>query len=370
MKKISYLSLLSYIEVITVTMYFDTSIYILKESISYNSWLAVIISIIIGFIPILLIIYISNYQENKNIFEKINSLFGSTSSKVINFIIALISFIIASSLLYNTCDFIISQFLYHTPILISMILLTSLIVYNNTKGINVMSKVSFILIVINMLLFSTSFLSQLGSIKFDNFLPLLKEDIHGFIPTTIKIISINTLPLFITLVIPKQDITKSDKYNKIVIIAYLIGSLIAFLTTIQTYGVLGKYLVKIFEYPEYIILKKIKLFGFIERVENIISSEWIIGSFIYISLLVYTISKSIYPNKNSIPNYIYIIIGTLLIITTRIIFKDNTTLSSFNNNIFSYITSLLFPIYILITVKIFVTKKKIWYNHIGDIYDI
>ena len=359
MKKISNLSLLSFIEVITITMYFDTSIYILKQNIGINSWLAVIISSILGFIPLLLTIYISNYQEDNHIFKKINSLFGNKVGSIINIIIAIINFIIASSLLYNTSDFIISQFLYRTPILVSMSLLIILSIYHNTKGINVISNVSFILIIFNIILFLTSFLSQLGAIKLDNFLPFLKEDMHSFIPTIIKIFSINTLPLFITMVIPKNDLTRPHKYNKTLIIAYLIGSLIALLTTIQTYGVLGQYLVKIFEYPEYILLKRIKLFGFLERVENIISIQWIIGSYIYITLLIYTISKSIYPNKINISNITYFIIGILLLTVTKVLFKDNTLLATFNNKIFPYITGLLLPIYLLIAIKIFVTKRKI-----------
>ena len=64
MKKISYLELASIIIIQTVTTFFGISVSILKEGSGINSWLSALISYIIGFIPLLIIIYISNYQPN------------------------------------------------------------------------------------------------------------------------------------------------------------------------------------------------------------------------------------------------------------------------------------------------------------------
>ena len=63
------------------------------------------------------------------------------------------------------------------------------------------------------------------------------------------------------------------------------------------------------------VLKKVKLFGFLERVENIISMQWITESYIYLTLIIYTISKNV-PKKNEKTfTYTNIIIGILLIMS-------------------------------------------------------
>ena len=73
MKKISYLELASLVIIQTVTTFFGISISILKENAGVNSWLSALISYIIGFIPLLIIIYISSYKTNLPLNKKINS---------------------------------------------------------------------------------------------------------------------------------------------------------------------------------------------------------------------------------------------------------------------------------------------------------
>ena len=355
-KKINYLSVISFIEVIIITLYFDTSIAILKQNVDINSWICIILSYILGIIPLSCIIYISKYEPNLNFFDKNIKIFGKALGNIINIYISTILFIIAMTILFNICDFITSQFLYHTPIIISMILITLLSIYNNIKEKHTISKVSYLLTTFNFILFTTSFLSLISKIDITNFLPILKENTKNIIPTTLKLTSINILPLIIILIIPKSSITNYKNYDKTLILSYIIGCIISLLIIIETYGILGKYLIQILEYPEYMLLKKVKFFGVIERAENIISIEWITSSYIYITLIIHSISKNINTNKKT---YTYILIGILLITITKIIFKNNSITTTFCINILPYITGTLFPLYLIITIKIFLQRKKI-----------
>ena len=195
------------------------------------------------------------------------------------------------------------------------------------------------------------------SIDFTNFLPLLKENTKNIIPASLKIAIINYLPLLTILIIPKKNITVPKKYTKTVIISYIIGAIISFGLVITTFGVLGINLVNAFEYSEYIVLRKIKLLGFLERIENIISLQWIIGSFVYLTIIVYTISKSIPLKSVKSHKWTNLIIGIVLIILTTLIFQDNTLFDTYVKNIFPYITSGIIIIYLLIIIKIFFSKK-------------
>jgi hypothetical protein len=211
---------------------------------------------------------------------------------------------------------------------------------------------------LNIGLFIINILALYQQTDFSNFLPLLKVNTNNIIPTSLKIFSINLLPLLIVLIIPKNCITDQKKYNKTIIISYIIGVIISISLVIVTFGVLGINLVKAFEYPGYIVLRKIELFGFLERIENVISLQWIVGSFIYLSLIIYTISKSIPLKSIKSHKIINSIIGIILILLVTNIFKNNTIFDNYIINIFPYIMSTFILVYILISIKILLSKNQ------------
>ena len=211
---------------------------------------------------------------------------------------------------------------------------------------------------INIFLYTINIGSLIQSIDLTNFLPILKENTQNIIPTSIKIASINYLPLLTLLTIPKNKITVPKQYNKTLIISYLIGAIISLGLVITTFGVLGIDLVNTFEYSEYIVLRKVKLLGFLERIENIISLQWIIGTFIYLSIIMYTISKSIPLKLIKAHKYTNLITGAIITSLTLFIFKDNTIFDIYIKEIFPYIMSSFIVIYLLLIIKIFINKKN------------
>ena len=356
MKKISYLELSSIVIILVVTMFSGINITILKEGANINSWLSALLLYILGFIPLLIILYISNYKKELNLHQKIKSLFGNKIGTIINIIISIVLVSLGITILYNIINFILSQLLYRTPFLISCILFMSLIIYNTNKGINVITKSSLLLLMLNIGLYIINIFALYKQVDITNFYPLLKINTQNIIPTTLKLFSINMLPLLLLLMIPKDKITNPQKYNKTIIISYIIGTIISLSLVVVTFGVLGINLIKAFEYPGYIVLRKIELLGFLERIENVISLQWIVGSFVYLSLIIYTISKSI-PLKNiKSHNYLNIIIGTLFTILTITIFKNNTIFDTYLIKIFPYIISILSIIYIIVPIKILINK--------------
>ena len=357
MKKTSYLEIASLVIIQTVTTFFGISVSILKEGAGVNAWLSALISDIIGLIPLCMIIYISNYKQNQDLNKKINSLFGKKIGFIINITFSLLLISLAITLLYNINNFILSQFLYRTPFLVSCTLFILIIIYCSNKGINVITKVAMLLLTINLGLYTINILALIQHIDISNFLPLLKENTNNIIPTSLKIASINYLPLLTILIIPKENITVPKKYNKTLILSYITGTLISFGLVITTFGVLGINLVNAFEYSEYIVLRKIKLLGFLERIENIISLQWIIGSFVYITIITYTISKNIPIKSQKTNKWTNLIIGIILTALTTIIFNDNTIFDTYVKEIFPYIISGIIIIYLLLIIKIFFTKK-------------
>lgn len=358
MKKISYLELSAIFLAIIITFNSGLNTYILKQSVGVDSWIAITIAYIIGIIPVLLTIYLSNYQKELNLFEKNKHLFGDVLGTIINTFISIVLFMLAITILYNVTSFITTQFLYRTPMLITSTLLILLCVYCSIKEINVIAHVSIILITINIFMFIISNISLIGDIKLDNLLPILKTTPNNLFISALKITIINTIPTIIILIIPKSKITNAQKFTKWILTSYLIGGIISIITSITTISILGVHLTNAFEYSEYMVLKKVKLFGFLERVENIISLKWITEAYIYLTLIIYTIAKNIPPKNNKTFKYLNIIIGILLIITNKIVFNNITAFNNFTNSKFISITSLLIIAYIIMLLKIAFNKYK------------
>ena len=351
MKKISYLEASSLLLTIIITFNLGVNLYLLKNNTGIDSWLTILLAYLIGLIPLSLTLYIDSYKPDLTIYEKNIHLFGKIGT-IINIMISLIIFIIAITILYNVTSFINTQFLYHTPIFLTSLLLIALSIYATSKGINVISHISIILMTGSIILFFLSTTSLVKEVNLDYLLPILKTNHESIFLASLKLAIINTLPVIIILIIPKNSITNPQKYHKSLIITYLFGALISFIITTTTITTLNIYLTKAFEYAEYIALKKIKLLGFLERVENIISIKWITESFIYLTLIIYTITQ----NKKI--KYNYIPIGITILLTTTYLFPSITTFNNYLETTFIYLISILIPIYLIITLKIIITKKN------------
>lgn len=324
-----------------------------------DAYIATIISTILGFIPIILMLYIANFKPNLNIKEKINNLFGKKIGFIINLIITIIIAIIAITTLFSVVNFIVSQFLSNTPIIYIAAFFGILTIYALTKGIETISRSSLILITISMVLFIFFTLCLTNEFEIDNLKPFLEFGIErpligGF--TTMLMVSI---PIFTILMIPKNNIIDKKNYNKAIIISYIIGAVTIIIISTLTIGILGQYLSDIYQYPEYIVLKKIKLFDFIDRIENIVCIHWIISTFITICMCSYYITNTI--KKNDKPKKLAILIVSLIVILSIYVFKNNTAFNMYIVHIYPYILSVLLLLIIIISIAIKFKKNKI--NH-------
>lgn len=357
MKKISNTEIASLITIQTITLYSGININIIKNSVGNNAWITLLIADIIGIIPLLIYLYIAKYKPTLKLNEKINTLFKH-SGKLINIFLNIIILSLGITFLYNVSNFITSQLLYRTPQLLISTLLIIIIIYHTQQGIESICRVSLIMLAFNLILFTTSTASLAFHINIENFLPVLKDDTAHIFTTSLKLACINFLPIIITLVIPKENARNKEHYNKSIIKGYTLGIIISFLVIITTYGVLGKYLVNIFEYPEYIVLKKVTFLGLIERIENIVSNQWIVGYYIYLTLIIYYLANSCILNNKINNKYLKVFYGLITLILTTLIFKDNSTYHSYIENIFPYLTSSIIIIYIFLTTKIFIDNKN------------
>ena len=227
-------------------------------------------------------------------------------------------------------------------------------VFSVSKGIETISRTQFIFTFIITIIFITLAISLYPEFDKSNLKPFLEYGIYPPLKVGILNLFTNIIPIFIILIIPKENICDKEKYTKYVVIFYIISILFILLISVFTIGILGQYLASFYQYPEYILLKKVNLFGFIDRIENILSIGWIFSTYATLTLIVYYISNFIKKsNKSKLSPFI---ITSLIVLTSLFVFKNNTSFNIYITNTYPYIISLLFVIIIIISATILIKK--------------
>lgn len=284
-------------------IYFMTNSFFLASGYSLifktsgkDSWISMIIGTLIG----LLLIYIFN----KYIFNKKRNYILNSHLNIIYKIPLFVFFIFIFFInILIVRIFATSFFLTKTSGLLITIPFVLLCYLNAKKGLNSIAKISEMLLPISIVLILLSMLAVLKDGSIDSFLPVLT--------TSRSKIMLSSIYFAIFTAIPQIVLFDVKIDGKLHMKAYILSSAISILIGTIIIFSLGPYLIKIYRFPEYMVLKQIKIFNFIEKIENLIGLIWFFDLFISASLCIYNIDKI--NKSNNILNIITLI-STVIII--------------------------------------------------------
>lgn len=231
-----------------------------------------LLSILIGYILGMILLYFLNIKKKNNISNII--LYSIIS------IYALVVLINMASTMYLN---LMSKSMISIPLLF-------LLLYILNKKEIVLYRVSNVLIVVNICIY-----------LFALFCLLPYFDTTNFVYTATKPINILTSGLNYTIISTSIVLmTKENQRKDISILkTYTLATIFLIIDCVMIYGIFSYPLVEVVRYPEYVLLKKISIGGFIQNLENLISFIWLFN--IIISLVYLTNSiKNCLPNKKII----------------------------------------------------------------------
>lgn len=301
-----------------------------------DSWISILIGIMISIFPLSIYYYINKKYPDLNIYEIINN-------NIISLFLSIFVFLLCSTCYWNIINFISSQFLYKTPdILISLLFITS-IIYINYKGLKTILRVSTILFFVTVFLFFISFIGLIVQSDINNLLPMFMNENKEIMIGSLHYIAYNTLPLFMLLVIPNDYVKIDIKSN---LFMFVFASFTVFSYCFLVLSIYGIDIANLLHFPEFHLLKRLTLMGFIKRLENIFSIQWALDYFIFIAFAIYFICQNPLIKKFK---FNYILISLLLVIMSNNMFSSNTLGYNFVLNYLPYliyIFFLLLPIYL------------------------
>lgn len=327
-----------------------------------NSYISIIIGFIIGFIPLLILLYLMNVKKDFSFPQLVEYHFGNFSGRIINIAILIFVLFLSIIIYWNLTNLINSQYLSLTPALMIGLVFLVPTIYLLSKGIIVIAKSSVIFFYIAIILFFIPFLGLIFQIDISNLLPFFNDGINPILDGSYQYIANNVLPLFLLMSIPKNMIKDDKSFNKRVIWIYCFVCFALFSILFLTITVFGVKLSVIYQYPEFHLLKHVSLIGFIQRIESTLSIQWILDLFMANLLALYyfteTVNNIFNVKSDKIKKIIIYTTSTFILIASNYVFANNTIGSDFLKNTLPtllYIFFLAIPILILLKV---VTSKK------------
>jgi spore germination protein KB len=327
-----------------------------------DAWMVPILSLVIGLIPLGIIMFLSNYHPDKNIFEKNKLIFGNIIGHIINFVLACYMLLILVLAIWTTTNFAVTIYLTKTPNTVIVILFLSVAIYALIKGLETICRVSQILFFAAIILMSIIVISLWPLSSFDNVKPILENGVMPVIFSSFKFLSFCLTPFIVFLAIPKNRVTDKKKFNKALLLGFIYCMVYMTITYYLINSVLTNQLASLYRYPAYYVQRKISIAGTINNLENFLSLHWFFDSFVLISMSLYFIKeyfRSTFKGvkKKSINKFI-IIIGIIVTILPNYIFKNTVEALDFMNNLFHYIVSLVIFCILLLTFLIALIRKN------------
>jgi hypothetical protein len=239
-----------------------------------DTWISIIFGTLLGIV----FLYI-NDKLNKKVKNDLNNNLKNNIIKYIYYPIIYLYYLLVIILPLLLSNVLISSYYLqntsHYLIIIPFIFLT---IYLGLKGIKTIAKVGELLFPISIFFIIFLFLGFIPYIKLTNLLPILTVSTTNLLISTLFYAVFTTLPMFLLI---DTNLNFHDTIKN-----YLIISLIIFIINFTVSAVLGKFFLKIYSFPEYMSLKRIKLLSFIENIENIGYIPWFANVLIMVSLAI------------------------------------------------------------------------------------
>ncbi len=313
-----------------------------------------IFSIIIGSILGLIILYSYFYLNNKltkdTIFIKISKSLPKIIADFIIVLLLILLLFVSGFTLYNLSLFVNYNLLNNINILPISVLLIVSVTYLASKGINTITRASGIFIFTFIALVIISIITLINYSDPGNIYPLLTNNFLSIYEGSIYHMILSVTPIFLLLIIPKDRIEDNKKYNRYMVITYIISFVYILINYVLIISILGIKLTSILNYPDIIVLQKVSLLNFVERIEDLLSFKLMFDGFLFLALTTFYIKEGIIHLFKMKPNKKLILLVGLIILIVSIYFKIT------NIKLVLYFMTLILLIHFIL--MIFIRKKS------------
>ncbi len=340
--------------------FFGIGTYKIFAECNNDAYIAAIIGIIASILPLTMLIFINKNSKGLDIIDLNINLLGKFFGNILNIVLNVTYFFITVVIFYNITEFLSIYYLPDTSIIYIQLMLLVVITFASGKNMVVISKISQLVFIINMIFFLTCQLGIFEEFNLERIYPVMQNGINPVVKGSLMYFLLAAFPIFLVTIIPSYKLEYDKNSTKKISIFYFLAHLVLLVIIFTTILTLGKELILIYRYPEYYGLKTFSLFKILERLENTLSLQFIFTMFIFIVMCFKFITISVgkivkLKNINKIFPYV---LSILLVILVNKFFENLNQSKSIALDSFDKIAGagILIPM-LITTVKILIDKQ-------------
>ncbi|MFB1100497.1 GerAB/ArcD/ProY family transporter [Terribacillus sp. JSM ZJ617] len=257
-------------------------------SAAQDAWLAILGGTVAGTVLFLIYYKLHSYYPDIPATEYGQRIFGTFLGKILGFLYVIYFCYLSARILRDFGEMLVTISYTTTPLFVINLLWMILIVYTVRKGIESLSRVAELLVVLVFLLAATSFILVVfnGDIDMNNLRPVLEKGVAKFLRSILEttFLPFGELVVF-AMIFPYLNNIKKGKIAGI--LAVVVAGLILSVTMFINISVLGPQLVSRSQFPLLSTIETIDIAEFLERLDVFFIIGVIIGGFIKISVFFY-----------------------------------------------------------------------------------
>ncbi|MFJ7952785.1 endospore germination permease [Lysinibacillus sp. NPDC096418] len=275
--------------IITLLCSIGSTILIIPSSIAQvtkqDAWIVAIISVALSFLLVKLYISVGNSTPDLSLVEANEKILGKFIGKAVSIAFTLFTFLSSGELLYYIGNFMQTEVMPETPTVAFVLLFMLIIMFATYLGLEVFARSAEILFSIFLFFFIIFVIFISPDIKIQNIQPLFEATTGSFIYGILLFVSTSAFPLVVLLMIFPSAVNVKKAAQKGFYIGTLVGGLILIILIALSILVLGATNTTLRTFPSYTLAQSISIGNFLQRIEIIMASMWIIT--IYIRAFIY-----------------------------------------------------------------------------------
>ncbi|NOU91869.1 GerAB/ArcD/ProY family transporter [Paenibacillus sp. LMG 31456] len=284
MEKAGIISKRSFVILVTFFM-IGTSILITPSGLAFeakqDAWLACIVGIGFNLLNAVLYVMLGQRLGGQTLVQYCETTLGKWFGKVVSLSFMLFFYLLASLMIGDLGYFVTSQIMQETPMEVLQMLFMLVVVMTVRSGLIVYTRAAEVFFPWLIILFLLLILPLIPKFDITNFLPVMEFGLKPIVRGGVTFWGLQEL-IVLLMFYPFVSQTKGRKNGFAA--GILIGGAALFITTVGSIAVLGPTLTTNQLFPAYTLAKNISIGHFLERVEGIMISIWVLSIFIKIVL--------------------------------------------------------------------------------------
>lgn len=325
-----------------------------------DSWIAVLLAAIAAYPVMIMYSKILASFEGKNIFEINRIAFGNILGTIINIFYIWFAFHLGALVINNFMQFISTVGMPDTPKLPPILFFTILCIWGAKEGIEVLGRWAELFILLLIFILCLTLPLALTEANIENMRPILYKGIKPVISGALLAFSFPYAETVVFTMV-SSGFRNKNSLQKIFTYALILTTFFLVLISLRNAVTTGERTLSMNYFPSYMIISRINIGEFIQRIETVATVSFLVAGFIKISICMLGVCRGV-ADILKFNEYRFLVtpVGLCMMSVSFIVYESMLETSKWVVDVYPYyafIFEVILPIITFIGVKIKKSKS-------------